>query len=238
VFVRRDRFDPVPLYRMVLPLAVVGFAIVYLFFESSTSMAFSMSLLGIGYKIFDLMYWLMLFKIAKLRPSWTSVVMVFGVCVNYLGMGLGRVLAATVLAWGFAEGTMAAFVIVSCCVLVVASVLILPDRLVSSLWSGNAEKPCDTPAAGASPTLEAPFAPERALEALADRYGLSERECEVFVLLVRGRSQPYISAELCIARGTVHAHVSRIYAKLGVKSQDALIAFAMCELQGADTCQR
>jgi len=223
VFVKRDKFDPVPLYRMVFPCAVVGFAVIYLFFKSSTSMAVSMSLLGIGYKIFDLMYWLMLFKISKLRPSWTPAVMVFGVCVNYMGMGFGRMAAALVTALGCHDELMAEFVIVSCCVLVVASVLILPDRFVSGLWrEGMSQGGGQEADAGPNSGVErAGF--ELAQQAVAARYGLSDREREVFALLAQGRSQPYIAADLSIARGTVHAHVSRIYGKLGVNSQDGLI---------------
>ncbi|MDR3052919.1 MAG: LuxR C-terminal-related transcriptional regulator, partial [Coriobacteriales bacterium] len=41
----------------------------------------------------------------------------------------------------------------------------------------------------------------------------------------RGHSQPRIQKELYLAQGTVNAHVMSIYHKMGVHSQQELIAF-------------
>ena len=59
---------------------------------------------------------------------------------------------------------------------------------------------------------------------IAESYGLSPREAEVFDLLVRGRSRSFIQAELFMAEGTVKTHVSHIYRKLGVANKQEMIS--------------
>ncbi len=50
--------------------------------------------------------------------------------------------------------------------------------------------------------------------------GLSKRETAVFALMVDGHNIAVIGEELFIAQGTVRAHMSRIYEKLGVHSRE------------------
>ena len=64
---------------------------------------------------------------------------------------------------------------------------------------------------------------ERIIAALrkgpADAYGLSPREQEVLNILTEGRTDRDIAARLFISERTVHVHVRRILAKLGVSSR-------------------
>jgi LuxR family maltose regulon positive regulatory protein len=76
------------------------------------------------------------------------------------------------------------------------------------------------------------------LSAMADSFGapsslaqpliepLSEREVEVLRLLAAGRSNQAIAAELMLSVGTVKAHNSNIYGKLGVRSRTQAVARA------------
>ena len=59
--------------------------------------------------------------------------------------------------------------------------------------------------------------------ALAERAGLSARELDVLKLIARGRSRAYIAEELFLSENTVRGYTSRLYAKLGVHSQQELI---------------
>ncbi len=61
------------------------------------------------------------------------------------------------------------------------------------------------------------------LEAIAQKYGLSARENEVFVLLAQGRNRPYIQKQLYLADGTVKTHSSHIYTKLDVHSRQEML---------------
>ena len=63
-------------------------------------------------------------------------------------------------------------------------------------------------------------------QAVAQRYGLSRRETEIFLLLAQGRSRPYIRDELVLSKNTVATHIRHIYEKMGIHSQQELIDLA------------
>ena len=68
-------------------------------------------------------------------------------------------------------------------------------------------------------------------------FGLTAREMDVFGLLARGRTSAYIQKALSISDGTARTHISHIYKKLGVKSQQALLDVveeAMAALAGEE----
>ena len=76
----------------------------------------------------------------------------------------------------------------------------------------------------ASAADDGPAAPEPADE-LA-RFGLTEREREVLLLLAAGRSNPEIAQALFISAKTASVHVSNILAKLGVNGRVEAAAVA------------
>lgn len=88
--------------------------------------------------------------------------------------------------------------------------------------SGGAHKPENE----ARPAQGAGSAFSDAILALAQEHRLTPREVEVFSLLARGRSIPYIRDELVISRETAATHAKHIYAKLGVHSRQELIDLA------------
>lgn len=65
---------------------------------------------------------------------------------------------------------------------------------------------------------------DEACEAVARRFGLTNRETDVLMLLGRGRTSPIIQEKLVLSHNTVKTHVRHIYAKLGVHSQQELIS--------------
>lgn len=60
-------------------------------------------------------------------------------------------------------------------------------------------------------------------ELVARKSHLTPRETEIFMMLARGRNVPFIQEKLVLSRNTVKTHVSNIYGKLGVHSQQDLI---------------
>ena len=60
-------------------------------------------------------------------------------------------------------------------------------------------------------------------DAVAEHYGLSPRERDVFDLLVRGRSIDYIAQNLTISFNTAKSHIRHIYVKADVHSRQELI---------------
>ena len=59
--------------------------------------------------------------------------------------------------------------------------------------------------------------------AVAERYGLSEREEQVMTLFAKGRNLEYIKDELCLSKSTVSTHRQHIYQKLGVHSLQEML---------------
>ncbi|MEG0323397.1 MAG: helix-turn-helix transcriptional regulator, partial [Raoultibacter sp.] len=59
---------------------------------------------------------------------------------------------------------------------------------------------------------------------LAEEHGLTARENEILLLVVRGRHLSQIAAELNISNNTVKTHTRHIYAKLAVNSRKELMA--------------
>jgi ATP/maltotriose-dependent transcriptional regulator MalT len=62
---------------------------------------------------------------------------------------------------------------------------------------------------------------------------LSARETEIMTLIAAGHSNGEIAAKLTVAEKTVKNHVNRIYAKLGVGSRRAAIAYWQGTRDGA-----
>ena len=60
-------------------------------------------------------------------------------------------------------------------------------------------------------------------DAVAEHYGLSPRERDVFDLLARGRSIDYIAQNLTISFNTAKSHIRHIYVKTDVHSRQELI---------------
>ena len=64
---------------------------------------------------------------------------------------------------------------------------------------------------------------DRRIEEVVLAHHLSRREGDVFALIARGRSVPYIAETLVISENTVRSHTRRIYDKLGVHSKQELL---------------
>jgi DNA-binding NarL/FixJ family response regulator len=74
-------------------------------------------------------------------------------------------------------------------------------------------------------TAELPSSVAKRLDERLQRQGLTPREQEVLLLLVRGRSNKEISSALRISEDTVKSHLKTLFAKLGVRDRtDAAIS--------------
>ena len=58
---------------------------------------------------------------------------------------------------------------------------------------------------------------------VAQRFGLTDRETEIMMMLAKGRNLPYIQEQLYLSKSTVSTHRQHIYQKTGVHSQQELI---------------
>ena len=65
---------------------------------------------------------------------------------------------------------------------------------------------------------------ERARRSVAEEYGFTVRETEVFELLMRGMTREEVAAELEISPWTVKHHIRAVFAKTGAHSTKELMA--------------
>ena len=100
----------------------------------------------------------------------------------------------------------------------IAAVLVLSGRDVWDLFDA---RPVAAPDAAAQ-TAGAPSI-EDALDELAQAWGLTGREREVFGFLAMGRTQPWVAERLSISESTVNSHVRHIYGKAGINSRQELL---------------
>jgi DNA-binding CsgD family transcriptional regulator len=60
--------------------------------------------------------------------------------------------------------------------------------------------------------------------------GLTQRETEVLALIIKGKDNKAIAAQLSVNISTIRKHLENIYAKFGVKSRTEAIAYALTKL--------
>ena len=61
-------------------------------------------------------------------------------------------------------------------------------------------------------------------ETFLSKYGITEREREIILKVVQGKSNADIASELFISLATVKTHLHNIYTKIGVESRYDLLA--------------
>ena len=78
--------------------------------------------------------------------------------------------------------------------------------------------------------------PDRRVDDAFDNFGksvLTDRECEVTQMILRGHSSESIGFNLGISLGTVKTHRKNVYAKLAISSQSELLSLFLKSLQGS-----
>lgn len=105
------------------------------------------------------------------------------------------------------------------------------ENVISSLASSGSDKADkadsvdDVDDINEAVSLEVPAPPDPAA-IIAERYGLSPRECDVLPLLLEGRTIVRIQETLFISAGTVSTHIRHIYQKTGQANRQELIDLA------------
>ncbi len=236
-------------YRWMCPVLVLGFAAVILFGGAMGSyLAFTMSVAArFAFCLITQMYFARMAVDGNITAvqaygwGWISV---------HLGDFLG-VLVSAAFSKAILDGifTLEQIAAASMVALVIATMFVIDDKR-SFAAPGNAlvnenaaESDGTADASDDSETLSHAFdAPsqiagsetaadamrpsqstEERVAAIARKYRLTRREAEVFALLARGRSIPYVRDALVISRETAATHAKHIYAKLGVHSRQELI---------------
>lgn len=177
----------------------------------------SVTLLSAGNTLFDMVAWVTLVAVAARNARGAVAAFAWGRGLTGLGTIVGAGLG--VLANNLAGGNALAIELISG-----ALILVFVGYALIGLRSFS----FTTTIEGVEPAVEAVAkSPEQEFEErcreVADRFGLSPRELEVFMMLARGRDRAYIQERLVVSRNTVKAHVKHVYAKLDIHTHQELI---------------
>ena len=128
-----------------------------------------------------------------------------------------------VLSWGesllaMPDVGLTATVAVLVVLLVALSMLLVSDRDFETTWGVTPRKD----SVGAVSALEEEEQESRRCAKVAKRYGLTRREEEILLLLMRGYTLSRIASELYVAESTMKTHSRHIYRKVGVANRQEL----------------
>jgi DNA-binding CsgD family transcriptional regulator len=238
VIVRKTRFGPLVLYRIILIL--IGIGLLALLFFGVNSFLPGI-LVSVGYMIFELLIWITFAHLSqrldlsplKLFGLWRGVLLgcgpfLGGLVVNLCGNYAPQVFAGT-----------GVFLFVALGFLIIAYSLIFNERdltllyphsvgetyATTSIQTADAMMPNSAPDTPDNDTRQDPnlVVAKTRYEQIAKHFELSARETEVMTLMALGRSSTRIQKELFISAGTVNSHRLHIYQKLNVHSLQELL---------------
>ena len=228
-----DRLNFGKLYSVVMVASVALVACLPLVTVLHTVLAQVVSLSSV---VFELFLWCILAFIVFQRRTSAVIVFGYGYGAYQLGNGIGWLFGAQLLGTLFgAVGEAFAYMIMALIVLACAF-LIFSEREFDRLFAPGEEgapsldellmrdlaAESEGPAREDEPVRKGRFG--LAIEALAADYQLSPRETDVLRCLAMGYNSSTTASKLSISWNTVRTHTRNVYGKLGVHSQQELIA--------------
>lgn len=214
VFGASDRKED-SLFSFATLLVIAGFLIAP--YTVVTGFHSANSLIRIGIIVFDILLWLVIVAVGK--RNLFALLPTLGVArfMKYLGTNAGAItghtsndVAGTNEQVAALIATVAVFIFVAC------------------LWLWFRKFSFSDTIEGITEAKEPQPVPvedniEQRCSLLGERFGLTERETEIFAMLARGRNGQVIREHYVVSRNTVKSHIKHIYQKLGVHSQQELI---------------
>lgn len=213
VVVTKRQVSAEVIFRFALPAAMLGVIVIFCLSDRYMNAGFALFMLA--YALMDIFLFLVLCNAS--RRTRCNPVICFGRLFEALSMPLGMLLGMAFLHFNFAiaESTIA------------LGIVFLLAVSIGTIGSQKETQDAD-PIEGGVESEDAPYV-SSALEfaqkcrLAIESYGLSPRETEVMLLITRGRSVPYISEHLYMARSTTKAHVTSIYRKMDVSDRQEMI---------------
>lgn len=213
------------IYRIALPLTACGLLAAPLLGDD---LAVANSLVIAGFYLFDLVSITLLIRVSMLDRFPSTSAFSIGRGANAFGIFAGWILGCLLSeAVSFDSAALSAFNSLLLVVLIVScgSLFAVGDEDGGNVEDGGQTESCRAKSDG-SLALEEPTPGrwKRQGDFIAAKYGLSQREKEVFCLLARGRNVEYISTVFVISPHTSKTHIHNVYKKLGIHSQQDLIS--------------
>ena len=196
------------LYRVGLLAIIAGFAVMAFLFGTD-SFWIAGAIIISGYTVFDILKWAVFSSIANGQSKdslKTIAVMRIADAVFYIvGALVAILLGASPAGTAFSaqESTVVGYLMVIAVVLLLSS----EDIWGFFMWKKAAS-------AGGR---------QIDLASYSEKWGLTQRESDILVYLVAGRTKPWIAENLVISENTVGTHVRHIYQKAGVHGRQELL---------------
>lgn len=203
-------------YSVALPVSAAGFLLLPLIWNAAGGIVNAFA--QVGAMVAGIILWCMLADAA--HRTRTSPVFMFSAALLVTNIAQ---LAGTLV--GYAQaGTLRQGDIALTAVALVSVYLLLMAAIV--LFRSRGAGAASLAAEEAAEDL-ASVSPEEALcqrcAVLAERYGFTPREGDIFLLLAQGYTMPAVSERLFVSENTVKSHVKRIYQKLGIHTRSELL---------------
>ena len=213
LFAAKGPINPISLLKTIIPLTALGLFMQLSDVESVRTAA--LVVLCISNKLFDI--FILAFVIDQVEKSKLQPYIGFGVVVLTKNLACGSgILVCTAVIHLVNQGTLdlTLFVFALTLLIIVTLLWMFPEKTLLTTTAGD---PYKTQGSKPEGNLES------RITFIATSHELTARETEVFALLCRGKNRSSIADELSISRSTAHAHITRIYQKLGVHDQQELI---------------
>lgn len=198
----------VRLYRLIVPLMIVGF-MAYSFAGPAFQWV-ALSAIACGFYSFEGLVWLLHPQFVLKTKASSLVVFGWGRALFHLCGFAGATAGFQLVAANLSTGPSLE---VACLIIVIVLVITMAYLFTEHdlrLFIGR-------------PSIAPQVDLEKRCQQIAASYRLSRREEEVLVLLAKGRSVPFIAEEFTVSKGTVKTHVRHIYEKLSIHSKQELL---------------
>ena len=164
------------------------------------------------YCMFSMLAWLYLTLTARAYP--VSVIELFGLGLgaSYLGCLAGTFFGGVLVSFCAPSYRVLSFIALLCAGAILAALLFIADEQVfARLIDADDDRP------------QAPRRFMLRVQQVAQEYGLTPKETEVFTLAAKGRTTQRIREELGLSTGTVNTHLAHIYKKLDVHDRQQML---------------
>lgn len=201
------RVDFLSFFLWVLPILIIGLAVLASGFTDLTAVAASCGFAVVFTS--DCLFWIIFSDVSN--KGMCSPFEAFGLNRGFIQIGcfIGTLIGLWVLASGPSPLTVS-LVFICICSVVFPLVVGQQNRLQRITASGSAQ--------GLMEERDSEL-----MRALVQKYKLSPREADVLDLLRKGRTVPYMRDALYISKSTIETHIKHIYVKMGVHSKQELI---------------
>lgn len=189
--------------------AVLGFIFLLMPIVTRGSL-FSDLISLISYSLLAMIVWILTVRVVGRYSLPTQFVLGLGLGVYYAGLLIGEFSGAVYASFFAITPKAISFITLICVGLVFFGYLFLFNEQAMDRLMNDRDK-------------QGPKRFAQRCGEVSKAYGLSPREEEIMVLVMKGRSNPRIQETLGLTAGTVNSHLSHLYRKLNVHDKQSLI---------------